>query len=83
MQFITIEDNGLSSSGKTRTWIVSSKQGGKIGGIAWYGPWRKYVFEPYEFTIFEWHCLRDIADFLEEKTREHRAKKEEPANGMV
>lgn len=43
-----------------------------LGFIRWYGAWRKYAFVPNTETIFEATCLRDIADFCERQTREHR-----------
>ena len=60
---------------KTRLWRVVSKKGGdSLGRIEWYGPWRKYAFEPHESTVYEEDCLRDIAAFVEARTREHRER---------
>src|SRR3990167_10059944 len=53
---------------KTRLWRVVSKKGGdSLGRIEWYGPWRKYAFEPHESTVYEEDCLRDIAAFVEDR----------------
>jgi len=60
---------------KTRYWYVQTKDGkGHLGTVEWYGPWRKYVFAPagYMDLVFEERCLRDIAEFVETQTREHR-----------
>lgn len=63
---------------KTQRWdVVSKKSGGLLGTIYWWGAWRQYVFEPSGESriIFEEDCLRDIAAFCEEKTREHKANR--------
>ena len=46
-----------------------------IGEIMWYGPWRKYCFFPGDHTVFEQKCLREIADFCERETAEHKKRK--------
>lgn len=61
------------SGQKTSLWIVRSKQSGAtLGVIKWFGSWRKYSFFPSDSTIFEQDCLRDIANFIEEKTKEYK-----------
>lgn len=76
MKWIRITETGTSASGKTKTWWVRSEDGQDfLGEVKWYAPWRKYAFYPAAITIFEQDCLRDIASFIEEKTKEHRAKK--------
>lgn len=58
---------------KTLIWVVESATGGgQLGMIGWYPHWRKYTFNPGHGTTFDPACLREIADFVEEKTREHR-----------
>lgn len=51
-------------------WIVKSKNGAGIGVIEFYAPWRKNVFCPYESTVYDTVCLKDIAAFLEENPKE-------------
>ena len=60
---------------KTRRWWVGSKDSIKIGDVKWYGPWRKYAFFPEPITVFEEDCLRDLAEFCETRTKEHRANR--------
>lgn len=48
---------------------------GIIGVIHWYGSWRRYCFSPNAKTVYEHECLRAIADFCEQKTREHKKPK--------
>lgn len=52
---------------KTSIWTVSAKESGVcLGEIAWYGPWRQYVFNPANGCLFNRTCLRDLATFCEE-----------------
>jgi hypothetical protein len=60
---------------KTKKWLVERKDGtASLGVIAWYGAWRGYTFQPpvNAHSIFEKHCLRDIADFIEEQNWLHK-----------
>jgi hypothetical protein len=77
--WIKFEDCGQSKSGKTRIWRVMpigasdvSKPGALLGHVSWYSGWRKYVFAPNVNTVFEQDCLRDLADFCERVTKEHK-----------
>jgi hypothetical protein len=46
-----------------------------LGEVRWFGRWRCYAFYPEPDTLYERQCLRDIADFCEARTREHRESK--------
>jgi len=48
-----------------------------LGEVKWFGCWRQYAFFPFPGTAYERQCLRDIAEFCETKTKEHRAKRHE------
>ena len=63
-----------SATGKTRVWPVLTREppAAVLGHVRWFGPWRCYAFFPVMHTVFERHCLRDIADFCELVTRGHR-----------
>jgi hypothetical protein len=63
-----------------RYWVVSKETDDTLGYIQWYGPWRKYCFESLGGIIFEWVCMRDIADFIEKATKEHYARKKHEQN---
>ncbi len=67
---------------KTRTWAVLPKAqpGAVLGRVEWYPGWRKYVFAPEADTVYEQDCLRDIAAFCEQQTREHRDKQQASAS---
>ena len=72
-KFLEFREAGTSKSGITMVWeVVPKSEGFGLGGIRWYGPWRKYVFNPVGDAVFCAACLRDIADFCELKTREHQ-----------
>ena len=60
---------------KTKTWMVADQDDTVLGIVAWFSIWRKYSFFPKQVTVYEWVCLREIADFCEERTKEHKAKK--------
>lgn len=75
MSFVEV-DSGVR---KTKIWNVVSKvsdSGGTIlGQVRWFSRWRAYSFFPRAFTVFEKDCLYDLADFVENKTKEHKEKK--------
>ena len=70
--YLTVAWAGTSESGKTNIWIVrNARDGSQLGRVRWFGRWRKYAFEPWAGTIFEYVCLREIATFCEEMTKDH------------
>jgi hypothetical protein len=76
-KYLYFEESKLESRGKkTTVWYVRSvNHGDVLGRVRWFGRWRQYTFHPKELTTFNPGCMRDIADFCEEKTKEHRAAK--------
>jgi len=80
-QWISFEDTGFSQSGKTRTWDITSKTDGHhLGTVQWFATWRQYVFVPrlreeddlMTYYVYNPACLREIADFIEGRTKDHR-----------
>lgn len=62
---------------KTKIWMVTSNENeDELGIIEWLPRWRKYCFYPSD-SVFEEDCLRDIADFIEMKTKNHKRKRNE------
>jgi len=59
---------------KTKTWVVANGDY-ILGTIKWFAKWRKYSFYPRddEPTVYEQTCLRDIASFIETKTKEYKS----------
>jgi hypothetical protein len=63
---------------KTKTWEIQERNTHcPLGGIMWYAPWRKYAAFFSASTVYEEACLREVADFCERKTREHRTTRKE------
>lgn len=71
--YIDIVEVGVSASGKTKIWhVVNKRSADDIPGIIkWHGGWRKYVYYSTE-AFYDWQCLRQIADFIEDQTTIHR-----------
>ena len=74
--YIEFRDMGTSASGKTRVWYVVNKNNvdDVPGIIKWNGGWRKYVYHSGP-AYYDWQCLRQIADFIEDQTKIHKEKK--------
>ena len=75
-KWISFRFYSKSQSGKTNIWHVGNLDGHFLGKIKWNPGWRKYEFLPTidVQTGYEETCLRDIADFIQEKTKEHKGK---------
>jgi hypothetical protein len=69
--YITFNDGHKSQSGKTKTWNVTNAAGRSLGAVRWWASWRRYCFFPADDTVLEQVCMREIAVFIEERTREH------------
>lgn len=75
MKYIRMQKLHDSPSGKTQVFGVFTKAGiSALGVIKWYAPWRAYAFFPNAGTLYEPVCLRDLATFCEQQTRERRAE---------
>lgn len=51
------------------SWIVRGSNGGTIGLVEHYPPWRQYVFSPEPDAVLSAGCMRDMAAFLESWNR--------------
>lgn len=69
--YVSFWRTGQSPSGKTIIWKVGNDV--LLGQIKWFAAWRRYCFYPEPETVFEQICLREIAEFIEARTKEHRA----------
>jgi hypothetical protein len=58
---------------KTDIWSVSCR-GHCLGQVRWYAQWRRYVYfvTTLHAVLLDPTCLREIADFCETKTQEHK-----------
>ena len=72
-EWVCIDFLSKSKSGKTNIYHVVV-EGGLLGIIKWYAHWRRYAFFPEPDTLYEESCLKDIAKFLEGKTKSQRSK---------
>jgi hypothetical protein len=74
MSYLNFDLIGHSQSGLTKRWMIKNSSDIALGQVCWHGPWRKYVFEAVQGgDRFDHHCLREIADFCETVTKDHRA----------
>ena len=74
-KWIRFVSRGIAPGRKTAQWSVVANQGGDLlGNVQWDTGWRRYIFAPAEMTSFEQDCLRDIAAFIEDETRKHKAE---------
>jgi hypothetical protein len=64
---ISRERRGLSGE------PISEVEKFPLGRVYWWSHWRRYIFEPR--GVFDETCLRQIADFLETQTKEHRERR--------
>lgn len=53
--------------------VVSARSQVELGLIAWYSPWRQYVFYPEDATLWNPGCLDEIAEHARKMTAGHRA----------
>lgn len=76
MKWIKIIQSGNSKSGKTKIFDVVTNEDNMqvLGEIRWAGAWRKYTFQPVSNTMFDHDCLREIADFIEMHTKDHKKR---------
>lgn len=58
---------------KTKRWHLLALKG-PVGEIKWHGAWRKYCFFPFAETLFDWECMRMIAEFCEIETKKQLGK---------
>lgn len=62
-------------TGTTKAFVVNNKHSGiRLGTIEWSDKefWNCYAFFPLPNTMYEEDCLRDIANFCEELTKEEK-----------
>jgi len=56
---------------KTKVWRCLNKRSrNELGIIKWYGPWRRYAYEPTVQGVYTGECLDAIKDFLSQADHE-------------
>lgn len=74
MSYLKFEDRGTTESGKTRRWAVSNSVSGIVlGWVQWHPGFRKYAFESLPGMVYDACCLRDLSEFVESRTKEHKS----------
>ncbi len=74
MSYLSFEDRGTTPSGKTRRWVVlNSVSGVTLGWIRWFSNFRKYAFSPLSNTVYDACCLKELGEFVDTRTKEHKA----------
>ena len=58
--------------GVTKIWTILARDNFILGKVAWYNPWRQYVFEPASSTLFNATCLTEMVTFLKDETEKRR-----------
>ena len=62
-------------------YIISSSRSDAIGTIEWYPRWRPYVLRPESTAVFSEDCLRVLARFCVECTKELKAETDRRVTG--
>jgi hypothetical protein len=62
-KYLRFQQESVKAGRKTAVFaVVSQSSSDVLGRIAWYGPWRQYVFYPADGTLYNLDCLEVIAD---------------------
>lgn len=74
-EYLNFHDEGkVHATAATNKFVVTNRSNGAIiGTVRWYIFWRKYCFFPVGSCILDSQCLKDISEFVETKTSEHKA----------
>jgi hypothetical protein len=69
-QYLLFKNEGHIGLGKVtyKYTIFAKLNNGFLGIVKWHIPWRRYCLFPIN-GVFEYKCLRDIADFCEDRTK--------------
>lgn len=74
-EYINFSDEGrVNPTSKSHVFSVYSRGNNSLlGNIRWYSQWRRYCYFTID-CILDAKCLREIAEFCETKTEEHKLK---------
>lgn len=48
----------------TAWWCHNNRTGGTLGMVEWYRPWKQYIFNAHDDSLFSADCLQDIIHFM-------------------
>ena len=51
--------------------VLSKTDGGSLGQVRWYAPWRHYCFFPIEGCVWSDRCLKDISIYVQLLNESH------------
>lgn len=69
-EFIHFIENSIKGQKTSRWECTDNANGIFLGMVRWEGAWWKYNYFPADGTSYDNKCLRDIADFTENLTKE-------------
>ena len=74
-EYLQVVERPSIEGRKTCRWYVvnTSQTDVVLGMIAWYNPWRQYVFTPLAVITLSAGCLEDIARFLKTSRKRRKA----------
>ena len=75
MSYLRFKTEDLSASGITKRISVKNTGNYLVGTISWHAAWRRYTFTSEPYFVLDHECLREIANFLEKETREHKERR--------
>lgn len=55
----------IKDTGKTKVFSVTNLSGDNLALVKWHAGWRKYTFQPVEYTIFDSSCLKEITEYID------------------
>lgn len=73
--FIKVRCKQFSPSRKTCVFYVENNEGLPLAHIRWHAPWRRYVLQPLDDTLYDASCLTEIAARLTQLTQERDEKR--------
>lgn len=65
-----------SYTGRTKLFVVENLDGHRLGEIRWWTPWRRYTFQPANWTTFDVGCLLEITEFIKQLMEERKDGKQ-------
>lgn len=71
-KYIVFTDLPVIPGRKTKRVLVSSTLDVALGVISFWSAWRQFTFQPYEETVFDVKCLKEIIEEVERMNNEIR-----------
>lgn len=54
----------IDKKDKTSVYRLENLEGGYLGNVKWFGPFRKYCFFPVSGCVFDVNCLNEIISLI-------------------